>query len=67
MIAQNDHYVTPCPLLTHSLTMALINKQNTNPITSFIDSFPLIVTTEILKHCQDYEILKRSNRHLQYK
>ena len=39
--------------------MALINKQSSSSITSLIDSFPLIVTTEILKHCQDYEILKK--------
>ena len=41
--------------------MALINKQNQNGNTlkfSVTDSFPLILTTEILKYCKDYKILK---------
>lgn len=36
----------------------MINKQLDSFLDSILDSFPLILTTEILSHCKDYEILK---------
>ena len=41
--------------------MSLINKQTnvSDSISNLIEPFPLILTTEILKHCQDYKILKK--------